>query len=42
MAKTDAWEEWFEATVLELGVVYRAGFEPTTTTLQSTTTMVTS
>jgi parvulin-like peptidyl-prolyl isomerase len=41
MAETEAWEEWFEATAAELGVVYRADLKPTTTAMQSPTTTVT-
>jgi foldase protein PrsA len=37
-AQAKAWQEWFEETSLELGVIYRAGLKPTTTTIQSTTT----
>ena len=40
MAESEAWEQWFEATAAELGVIYRADLKPTTTTIQSTTTTV--
>lgn len=37
-AQAKVWERWFEDTAAELGVVYRSGLEPTTTTIPSTTT----
>ena len=40
--KAEVWQQWIDSTKTALGVIYKAGLEPTTTTTAATTETTTS